>query len=76
MHMQMPQLDGLEGTRQIRDLPALRPIPILAMTANVFAEDKARCLASGMNDFLIKPFGPDELFAILFRWLEKEEEAG
>ncbi len=46
------------------------------MTANVFAEDKARCLASGMNDFLIKPFGPDELFAILFRWLEKEEEAG
>ena len=72
MDMQMPRLDGLEATRQIRDLPALRQIPILAMTANAFAEDKARCLASGMNDFLVKPFGPDELFAILLKWLEKD----
>ncbi len=41
------------------------------MTANAFAEDKARCLESGMNDFLVNPFGPDELFAILLKWLDK-----
>lgn len=54
----MPKLDGLEATRLIRDLPACRQTPILSMTANAFAEDKARCLESGMNDFLSNPLGP------------------
>ena len=67
MDMQMPNLDGLGATRQIRALPGYQLTPILAMTANAFAEDKARCLAAGMNDFLIKPFDPDVLFSMLLQ---------
>ena len=70
MDMQMPRLDGLAATRQIRALPAHRTTPILAMTANAFAEDKARCFDAGMDDFLVKPFNPDQLFSTLHHWLE------
>ncbi len=70
MDMQMPKLDGLEATRQIREIPGYRLTPVIAMTANVFAEDKARCLEAGMNDFLAKPFHPDMFFATLLRWLD------
>jgi PAS domain S-box-containing protein len=69
MDMQMPKLNGVEATRQIRQLPGYQSTPIIAMTANAFAEDKAQCLAAGMNDFLIKPFVPDALFTILLRAL-------
>ena len=69
MDMQMPVLDGLDATRQIRVLPGYRDIPILAMTANAFSEDKTRCLEAGMNDFIIKPFTPDVLFTTLLKWL-------
>ena len=69
MDMQMPNLNGLEATRQIRQMPGYRRTPIIAMTANAFAEDKAACLEAGMNDVLIKPFSPDALYAILLRGL-------
>jgi PAS domain S-box-containing protein len=71
MDMQMPKLNGVDATRQIRQLPGYQDIPIIAMTANAFAEDKAQCLAAGMNDFLIKPFIPEALFAILLRALSR-----
>jgi CheY-like chemotaxis protein len=71
MDMQMPRLNGLAATGQIRNLTGYQSIPILAMTANVFAEDKARSFAAGMNDFLPKPFSPDLLYSILLKWLEK-----
>ena len=71
MDMQMPRMDGLEATRQIRRLAGGGATPIIAMTANAFAEDKARCLEAGMNEFLIKPFNPGELFSVLLKWLEK-----
>ena len=73
MDMQMPNINGLEAARQIRQIPGYRETPIIAMTANAFAEDKARCLAAGMNDFLVKPFDPDTLFATLLRSLNRNE---
>jgi CheY-like chemotaxis protein len=73
MDMQMPKLNGVDATRLIRQLPGYQDTPIIAMTANAFAEDKAQCLAAGMNDFLIKPFNPDELFAILLRLLSRRD---
>ena len=69
MDMQMPRVNGLDATREIRQLPGHRDTPIIAMTANAFAEDKTRCLDAGMNDFLVKPFEPGTLFATLLRWL-------
>jgi PAS domain S-box-containing protein len=73
MDMQMPKLNGLDATREIRHLPGYRDTPIIAMTANAFAEDKAKCLEAGMNDFLIKPFSPNELFATLLRSLSRSD---
>jgi PAS domain S-box-containing protein len=69
MDMQMPKLNGVDATRQLRQMPGYQHTPIIAMTANVFAEDKAACFEAGMNDFLIKPFDPDALYAILLHGL-------
>jgi PAS domain S-box-containing protein len=75
MDMQMPRLNGLEATQRIRELPGYREVPILAMTANAFAEDRQRCLQAGMNDFIAKPIDPGQIFSTLLRWLEARRTA-
>ena len=69
MDVQMPRLDGLAAARAIRRLPGLAQLPILAMTANAFADDRETCLAAGMNDFIAKPVDPNVLYPCLVRWL-------
>jgi two-component system, sensor histidine kinase and response regulator len=70
MDVQMPVMDGLEATRTLR--ARIGPsLPIVAMTANAFVEDRANCLAAGMNDHVAKPVDPAVLYGILLRWLPK-----
>jgi PAS domain S-box-containing protein len=69
MDVQMPEMDGLEVTRRIRGHPLLARLPVVAMTANASLRDRELCLAAGMNDYLTKPFDPEDLFAVLARVL-------
>jgi CheY-like chemotaxis protein/anti-sigma regulatory factor (Ser/Thr protein kinase) len=72
MDMQMPRMDGLEATRRIRRQPgptSVRRMPIVAITANAFDQDRQACLDAGMDDFVTKPIVPDVLREVLGRWL-------
>jgi signal transduction histidine kinase/DNA-binding response OmpR family regulator/HPt (histidine-containing phosphotransfer) domain-containing protein len=69
MDMQMPVMDGLAATRVLRQDPAFKDLPIVAMTANAMAGDREKCLEVGMNDHIAKPIDPDKLFEALLRWI-------
>ena len=71
MDLRMPVMDGLSATRAIRalDTPRAKTIPIIAMTANAFQEDRDAAAAAGMNGYLSKPVDPQQLFSILRRLL-------
>jgi signal transduction histidine kinase/CheY-like chemotaxis protein/HPt (histidine-containing phosphotransfer) domain-containing protein len=74
MDVHMPTLDGLEATRQIRVLPGYDQVPILAMTAGTMDGDAKRCIDSGMNDYISKPFVPNALIAKLARWMTETSD--
>ncbi|RTL51353.1 MAG: PAS domain S-box protein [Rhodocyclaceae bacterium] len=76
MDMQMPEMDGLEATRALRSEAAGKDIPVVAMTANAFEEDRNACLAAGMNDFVAKPVVPALLYGTLLRWLPAKTAGG
>jgi CheY-like chemotaxis protein len=69
MDVQMPVLNGLDAAREIRRQPRLMQLPIIAMTANAFNEDREQCLAAGMNDHVGKPVAPEALYSIILKWL-------
>jgi PAS domain S-box-containing protein len=75
MDMQMPVMDGLEATRAIRARSG-GAIPIVAMTANAFDEDRQACLAAGMNDHVVKPIDAQRLYTTLLRWLPLQPGSG
>ena len=69
MDMQMPVMDGITATREIRKNPRLADLPIIAMTANVMTSDREQCLAAGMNDHITKPLDPNQMVATLAKWI-------
>ena len=75
MDCQMPRMDGYAATRALRQRPALRTLPVIAMTANAMVGDREAVLAAGMDDHIAKPIVVDEMFATLARWV-KPRRAG
>ena len=69
MDIQMPNLDGYQTTRQIRERWPANQLPIIAMTAHAQEEERDRCRAAGMNDHLVKPVNPERLYACLLKWV-------
>ena len=71
MDMQMPNINGIEATQAIRQDSYNRNTPILAMTANAFEEDRAACIAAGMNEHICKPVDPGQLHTLIANWINK-----
>jgi CheY-like chemotaxis protein len=69
MDIRMPELNGVDAARAIRNSALNAKTPILALTANAYDEDREACTAAGMNDHIAKPVSPDRLFEILLKWL-------
>ena len=72
MDMQMPVMDGLQATQIIRTMPGKKDLVIIAITANAFDDDRVKCLAAGMNDYIAKPYYPVHLFEKLVQWLGRQ----
>jgi CheY-like chemotaxis protein len=71
MDIMMPEMDGLEATRQLRMDPRFTKLPIIALTAKAMADDRDRCLAAGANDYIAKPLEVDKLLSLVRVWIGK-----
>ncbi len=76
MDMQMPVMDGLAATREIRRIEGLAELPIIAMTANAMGADRERCIEAGMNDHLVKPIELAALWRALGKWIRPRDGLG
>jgi len=74
MDMQMPVMDGITATEELRKLERFARLPVVAMTANAMPQDRERCAKAGMNDHVAKPIEPEELFRSLLRWIKPRHE--
>lgn len=75
MDMQMPVIDGLEATRELRKMPNHRATPIVAMTANAFEADREACFKAGMDHFATKPIVPRALFNLIYGLLNRRRKS-
>ncbi len=74
MDIMMPELDGYETTRAIRQIPEFRTLPIIAVTAKAMKGDRAKCIQAGASDYITKPVDLDQLFSVLRVWLVAGQE--
>jgi len=71
MDIQMPKLDGIDATSEIRLIQACKEIPIIGLSASIGLEDREKSLRSGMNDYLVKPFEVDDLAKMILKYIKK-----
>ena len=75
MDVQMPELDGYQATRRIREEPHLAKLPVIALTAHAMESEREKCLAAGMDGYLTKPIDPDKLVETLNQWIDSADPA-
>lgn len=69
MDIMMPEMDGYEAIKTIREMPTAKNLPIIALTAKAMKEDREKCLAAGASDYIVKPIEPDQLISLMSVWL-------